>query len=145
MEQLELNFDATQDAQESINRVMREGTFYASYDGRTYMGVRFNKDRVYTLARLLTGKVLRTESKDFMISFDAIPLNGEPLGRITISEQDWYVTDMDGRIYIISDHGVEQFEGLRPLSFDWYMYDLFPRTLEMYKHYSDSRYEVERE
>lgn len=129
---------------EAHEEVVKAGTFSASFGGKTYMGVRFNKEWAYLLKRMLNADVFWEKNKNAVLSFQSIPLAKEPRNIITLRENEWYVTDMDGRIYILSDALIVQFEGLKPLSFDWHLYDLFPRVHEMYREYAE-RYEVETE
>lgn len=126
----------------TFNNVMHAGTFSGTVADRTYMGIRFNKDRAYLLKRMLIAKLNWTKEKDIILSFDSIRRAGKPMSKMIIQQGDWYVVDMDGRIYIIPDHGVEEFTHLAPLRFDWHLYDLFPYKLEMNKTYGDERYEV---
>lgn len=137
-------FYASSSEKSALEEVVKKGTFSASFGGKTYMGVRFNKDRAYLLKRMLKAEMFWKKTKEPMLSFQSIPLAKEPRNIITICEGDWYVVDTDGRIYILSDALVVQFEGLKPLSFDWHMYDLFPRVLEMNREYAEF-YEKETE
>ena len=137
-------FYASSKEKSALEEVVEKGTFSASFGGKTYMGVRFNKDRTYLLKRMLNAKLFWKKTKGPMLSFQSIPLAQEPRNVITLCEDDWYVVDMDGRIYILSDALVVQFEDLKPLTFDWHLYDLFPRVLEMNREYAE-RYEVERD
>lgn len=129
---------------ETHEKVVKEGTFSASFGGKTYMGVRFNREWAYLLKRMLNAEAFWEKNKNPVLSFQSIPLSKEPRNIITLRENDWYVVDMDGRIYILSDALLIQFEGLKPLSFDWHLYDLFPRVLEMNREYAE-RFEVESE
>lgn len=137
-------FYASAKEKSAHEKVVKEGTFSSSFGGKTYMGVRFNKDRAYLLKRMLNAEMFWEKTKEPVLSFQSIPLAKEPRNIITIRESDWYVVDTDGRIYILSDALVVQFEDLKPLSFDWHMYDLFPRVLEMNREYAE-RYEKETE
>lgn len=137
-------FYASQSEMSAHQEVLEKGTFSASFGGMTYMGVRFNKDRAYLLKRMLNAEMFWEKTKEPVLSFKSIPLAKEPRNIVTLRESDWYVVDTDGRIYILSDALILQFEGLKPLSFDWHMYDLFPRVLEMNREYAE-RYEVETE
>lgn len=141
--QYHLTWDSTKKS--DLDNVMREGTFSATYADVTYMGVRFNRDRVFLLARMLKAKTIRDSDRNFLLSFQSIPREKEPMSRFTLKQHEWYVVDMEGRIYIMSDDDVKNLEKAKPLSFDWHMYDLFPRVLEMNREYNDSRYEVEKE
>lgn len=129
---------------EAHEEVVKDGTFSASFGGKTYMGIRFNRDWTYLLKRMLNAEMFWEKTKEPVLSFQSIPLTKEPRNIITLRENDWYVVDMDGRIYILSDALLVQFEGLKPLTFDWHLYDLFPRVLEMNREYAE-RYEVETE
>lgn len=137
-------FYASSNEKSALEEVVKKGTFSASFGGKTYMGVRFNKDRAYLLKRMLKAEMFWEKTKEPVLSFQSIPLAKEPRNIITIRESDWYVVDTDGHIYILSDALVVQFEDLKPLSFDWHMYDLFPRVLEMNQEYAE-RYEKETE
>ena len=142
MTQYDPYFYASSKEKSTLEEVVEKGTFSASFGGKTYMGVRFTKDRAYLLKRMLKAKLFWKKTKEPMLSFQSIPLAKEPRNVITLCEHDWYVVDMDGRIYILSDALVVQFEDLKPLTFDWHLYDLFPRVLEMNRQYAE-RYEVE--
>lgn len=108
------------------------------------MGVRFNKEWAYLLKRMLNAEVFWEKNKNPVLSFQSIPLAKEPRNIVTLRENEWYVADMYGRIYILSDALLVQFENLKPLSFDWHLYDLFPRVHEMNRKYAE-RFEVETE
>ena len=127
-----------------LEKVVKEGTFSATFGGKSYMGVRFTNDRAYLLKRMLNAEMFWEKSKEPVLSFQSIPLAKEPRNIVTLREGDWYVVDMDARIYILSDALIMQFEGFKPLSFDWHMYDLFPRVLEMNREYAEF-YEKETE
>lgn len=141
MTQYDPDFYASSKEKSTIEEVVEKGTFSASFGGKTYMGVRFTKDRAYLLKRMLKADLFWKKTKEPVLSFKSIPLYKEPRNIITLCENDWYVADMDGRIYILSDALVGQFEDLKPLTFDWHMYDLFPRVLDMNRQYAE-RYEV---
>lgn len=142
---LQYHITGVSNKKSELDNVMREGTFSATYADVTYMGVRFNRDRVFLLARMLKAKSIRDSDKNFLLSFQSIPREKEPMSRFTLKQHEWYVVDMEGRIYIMSDDDVKNLEESKPLSFDWHMYDLFPRVLEMNRKYNDGRYEVEQE
>lgn len=143
MDPTQLSFFDSQNQKVAFNNVMHSGTFSATFADRTYMGVRFNKDRAYLLKRMLKAKLTWTKEKDIILSFDSIRRAGKPMSKMFLQERNWYVVDMDGRIYIVPDHGIEEFNQLTPLNFDWHLYDLFPHKLEMNKFYNDDRYEVD--
>jgi hypothetical protein len=144
MTQYDPDFYASPNEKSTLEDVVRKGTFSASFGGKTYMGVRFTKDRAYLLKRMLKAEMFWKKTKEPVLSFQSIPLAKEPRNIVTLCESDWYVVDMDGRIYILSDVLVGQFEDLKPLSFDWHMYDVFPRILDMNREYAE-RYETETE
>lgn len=144
MTQHDPNFYASAKEKEAHEKVVQDGTFSASFGGKTYMGIRFNRDWAYLLKRMLNAEMFWEKTKEPVLSFQSIPLAKEPRNIITLRENDWYVVDMDGRIYILSDALLVQFEGLKPLRFDWHLYDLFPRVLEMNREYAEF-YEKETE
>ena len=100
MSQEDLQYYITGDSNKKseFDNVMREGTFSATYAGVTYFGVRFNKDRVFLLARMLKAKTIRDSDKMFLLSFQSIPREKEPMSRFTLKQHEWYVVDAEGRI-----------------------------------------------
>lgn len=144
MTQYDPDFYASPREKAILEEVVKEGTFSASFGGKSYMGVRFNKDRTHLLKRMLKAEMFWEKSKEPVLSFQSIPLAKEPRNIITIREGEWYVVDMGKRIYILSDVLVGQLGDLKPLSFDWHMFDLFPRVLDMNREHAEW-YEVETE
>ena len=92
------DFYTEQHVKTSLNSVMRAGTFSGTYGANTYMGVRFDKDRVFLLNRMLKGEVRRDENKEFIITFRSTV---KPASNFTIRLGEWYVVDMSGNIYMM--------------------------------------------
>lgn len=127
--------------------VLKQGTFVGSLNGKTYFGVRYDKDRVFALRRMLNARSYAVKEFDVSryrhdVVESGIFLSFESLHktRHRIFEGEWYVVNTDNEVYIMSENRIMQFSDLSPMGFDWDKHDIFPRKLDMNKYHHDDRY-----
>lgn len=130
-----------------MEEVLKQGTFVASLNGKTYFGVRYDKDRVFALRRMLNARSYAVKEFDvsryrhdvvergIFLSFESLHKT-----RHRIFEGEWYVVNTDDEVSIMSEKRVMQFPDLSPMGFDWDKHDIFPRKLDMNKYHHDDRY-----